>query len=51
MGSTAPPTSCGWPGRCRVALLPAKLLTEVTLLVVGFEVQRHFVFARRHPTS
>jgi putative flippase GtrA len=37
--------------RFGLPLLPAKLLTEVTLFVVGFQVQRHVVFTRRHPTS
>jgi putative flippase GtrA len=33
--------------RLGMALLPAKLITEVGLFVAGFQLQRHFVFARR----
>jgi putative flippase GtrA len=35
--------------RFGLPLLAAKLLTEISLFVIGFHVQRHFVFARHHP--
>jgi putative flippase GtrA len=35
--------------RLRMALLAAKLLTEVGLFVAGFQVQRRFVFGRSKP--